>query len=77
MFLISGSSVSGPVKGVFQFIDNFASPEVDIRLYGFKSKEIDKGHFYFTAKERGYKVYFLVQHKRSYLSLIRQTVPRG
>jgi len=74
MMIISAGNVTGPVKGIFQLIENSDSREVDFHLYGFRCDGTKEGDFLAAACERGIPVRFFVQRKRSYLDLVQQVV---
>lgn len=74
MLLIAADTVTGPVKGVFQLIENLNPGVVEICLYDFRYNDEGETLFLQAARERGISVCFLEQKNRSYLYLIRQVI---
>ncbi|MGV1098214.1 glycosyltransferase [Thiovibrio sp. JS02] len=74
MLLIAANNVSGPVKGVFQLIENMDPDRFAIRLYDFQCNGSKENLLLDAVRERGIPYGILVQKNRSYLSLVRQVV---
>jgi len=74
MLLIAANNVSGPVKGVFQLIENIDPAEFEIRLYDFQYNAAKENLLLNAVKERGIPFGVLIQRNRSYFSLVRQVV---
>lgn len=74
MLLIAADSVTGPVKGIFQLIENLSPQVAEIHLYDFQYNDEGETLFLKAARQRGIHVRFLVQKNRSYISLVRQVV---
>ncbi|MEN8258766.1 MAG: glycosyltransferase family 4 protein [Thermodesulfobacteriota bacterium] len=74
MLLIAADTVTGPVKGIFQLIENLSPEVAEIQLYDFQYNDEGETLFLQAVRERGIPVHFLVQKNRSYISLVRQVV---
>lgn len=74
MLLIAANNVSGPVKGVFQLIENMDPAEFEIKLYDFQYNDEKEDDFLNAVQAWGISVGVLIQKNRSYFSLVRQVV---
>ena len=74
MIIIASDHVSGPSKGLFQLILNTKKSEADFFLYNFKFNRKENDVFVDEAEKLGIKVNLLIQHYKSYVSLIAQSI---
>lgn len=74
MIIIPGRSISGPVKGIFQLIENLSSKGIDFGLYGFLDRSTEVHHLFNAAQERGIDIDLLDQRNGSHFSLIKQVI---
>ena len=74
MVIIATDNVSGPAKGIFQFLVNIKKSEAEYLLYNFKVNQNISNEFIDAATELGIKVNLFDQKKKSYISLISQAI---
>lgn len=74
LLLTSSNNVSGPVKGVFQLIDNMDAADYRFYLYGFRHNNENETLFMRAVRDRGLPNNNLIQNNRSYISLIIQMI---
>ncbi len=74
MVLIASQNISGPVKGVFQFIENMGRSDIVFRLYNFQVGDKAESRFSDHVQSSEIKVHYLTQEGHSYISLVRQVI---
>lgn len=77
MVIIAANDVSGPTKGIFQFIVDFKKYDAELHLYNFKTNTLLPEEFMRAAQSIGIQVHLFEQGNRSYLSLVRQAISQA
>jgi glycosyltransferase involved in cell wall biosynthesis len=73
MIIIDALEVTGPAKGIFQFIDNVKHEDVTFIIYNFEFNKKRGELFEKEATRLGASLRFLKQRGRNYFSLLTQT----
>ena len=74
MIVIAARSVTGPAKGVFQFLRKVSPDDVSWILYAFSFNGKLPVRFLEGAQQQNIPVFFLKQQGMSYFSLLRQAI---
>lgn len=74
MVIIAARSVTGPAKGVFQFLEHISIDDANCVLYAFSSDGESPARFLEGAKQHNIPVLLLEQKGVAYLSLVRQAI---
>ena len=72
MVIVAASSVTGPVKGIFQLLGQGRERGVEYYLYNFRARGHDSSAFVDEARRAAVDVRFLDQGRRAYIRMLRQ-----
>ena len=74
MLIIAARSVTGPAKGVFQFLEHIRRNDAECLLYAFRSNGTFPTRLLEGAQQKDIPVVLLEQKGFSYFSLVRQVI---